>query len=122
MACFIAPTILAVIVSIIRRLFKSVSEKVNLGLLEAMLWGGAALLAFEHLWHGEIVPWPPFLTAMSSPTEWATALHEIATAGVAMSIAVTATWGAIVLVQRHLMKAPRVQSIAIEKQIVKTAQ
>ncbi|MBR6503754.1 MAG: hypothetical protein IKT15_02125, partial [Firmicutes bacterium] len=27
-----------------------------------MLWGGAALLAFEHIWHGEVVPWFPFLT------------------------------------------------------------
>ena len=31
--------------------------------LNNMLWGGTTLLAFEHLWHGEITPWFPFLTA-----------------------------------------------------------
>ncbi len=31
--------------------------------LSNMLWGGSALLAFEHVWHGEVVPWFPFLTA-----------------------------------------------------------
>ena len=35
--------------------------------LMAMLWGGVLLLAFEHFWHGEIVPFPPFLSAMSNP-------------------------------------------------------
>ena len=37
--------------------------------LSWMLWGGAALLAFEHIWHGEVVPWFPFLTAMSNPAD-----------------------------------------------------
>lgn len=31
--------------------------------LSHLLWGGSALLAFEHVWHGEVVPWFPFLTA-----------------------------------------------------------
>ena len=35
--------------------------------LNNMLWGGTALLAFEHLWHGEITPWFPFLTAAGNP-------------------------------------------------------
>ena len=33
--------------------------------LSYMLWGGVVLLAFEHVWHGEVVPWFPFLTAMN---------------------------------------------------------
>ncbi|WP_440059475.1 hypothetical protein ACSU1N_06720 [Thermogladius sp. 4427co] len=106
MACFIVPSILALIVSVARRLFRSIGERVNLGLLEAMLWGGAGLLALEHLWHGELVPWPPFLTAMKSPEDWAVALHEMSTAGVAMSIAVAAAWGGVVLFQRHLAVRP----------------
>lgn len=57
-----------------------------------MLWGGAALLLFEHVWHGEIVPWFPFLSAMSSPAETAVMLQEIATTGVAMAAIVTVTW------------------------------
>jgi len=122
MACFLAPTALAIIVSIARRVFKGISQKLNLGLLEAMLWGGAILLAFEHLWHGEITPWPPFLTAMKTPEEWATALHEIAVAGTAMSVAVVAMWSGIILVQKYLAKVPEVKRIAVEKQITKTVQ
>ena len=45
MACFLVPTALAIVVSIIRRVAKSASEKIRLGLLEAMLWGGAVFLA-----------------------------------------------------------------------------
>ena len=48
--------------------------------LSHMLWGGSALLAFEHLWHGEIVPWFPFLTASSDPESAGVMLHEMATA------------------------------------------
>lgn len=39
--------------------------------LNNMLWGGTALLAFEHLWHGEITPWFPFLTAAGNPQDTA---------------------------------------------------
>mgnify|MGYP007069974341 CR=1 FL=1 len=45
--------------------------------LSAMLWGGVILLAFEHLWHGEIAPFFPFLTAMSDAASTAEMLKEI---------------------------------------------
>ena len=51
------------------------------------------LLAFEHLWHGEITPYPPFLTAMSSPAATREMLSEMATVGTAMACVVTAAWG-----------------------------
>ena len=35
--------------------------------LANLLWGGAILLAFEHVWHGEVVPFFPFLTAAADP-------------------------------------------------------
>lgn len=60
--------------------------------LRNMLWGGSALLAFEHVWHGEVVPWFPFLTAAGSPEDTAEMLHEMATVGVAMAILVTLVW------------------------------
>ncbi len=60
--------------------------------LSNMLWGGSALLLFEHIWHGEVVPWFPFLTAMSDPADTAEMLREMATAGVAMAALVTAVW------------------------------
>ena len=60
--------------------------------LNALLWGGSALLAFEHLWHGEIQPFFPFLTAAADPAARAEMLHEMATVGVSMSLFVTVAW------------------------------
>lgn len=69
-----------------------------MGWLNKMLWGGTLLLALEHVWHGEVTFTPPFLTAMQNPADTATMLHEMATVGVVMAVAVTAIWGIMVLV------------------------
>lgn len=76
----------------------------KLSWLNNMLWGGSALLAFEHVWHGEVVPWFPFLTAMESPDEAMTMLHEMSTVGVSMAVLVTAAWGVMVLASDVIMK------------------
>ncbi len=60
--------------------------------LTNLLWGGSVLLAFEHVWHGEVVPWFPFLTAAGNPEDAAEMLHEMATAGVSMAVLVTVIW------------------------------
>ena len=105
MACFIVPAAEAAIVTIathvlekkaIQKESKELSvEKVDfapkeplykkLKLLSNLLWGGSALLAFEHLWHGEIQPWYPFLTAAQDAAETQVMLHEMATVGVSMA-------------------------------------
>ena len=64
----------------------------KLGWLCSLLWGGVALLAFEHIWHGEVVPFPPFLTAAADPVSKAEMLHEMGTSGVAMAVLVTLIW------------------------------
>ena len=69
-----------------------------------MLWGGSALLAFEHVWHGEIVPWFPFLTAASDPAEASVMISEMATVGVSMAALVTAVWGVMLLVTNAMEK------------------
>ena len=66
--------------------------------LSNMLWGGAVLLCFEHLWHGEVVPFPPFLTAAADPGETAVMLHEMSTVGVCMAVLITAVWVGMVIV------------------------
>ena len=75
--------------------------------LSSMLWGGSALLAFEHLWHGEIVPWFPFLTAAADPADTAEMLKEMATVGVSMAGLVTAVWlvmvGVSVLIEKKAL-------------------
>ena len=64
----------------------------KLGWLSNMLWGGSYLLAIEHIWHGEIVSWVPFLTALDNQTDIIPMLQEIASVGTAMSICITLIW------------------------------
>lgn len=64
--------------------------------LNRMLWGGSALLMFEHVWHGEVVPFFPFLTAASNAEDAAEMLQEMATVGVSMAVLVTLVWLGIV--------------------------
>jgi len=104
MACFTVPLAEAVVVSTVKTVVKKagcsqkalefIDEKV--GWLEKMLYGGSALLAIEHLYHGEISIYPPFLTALNTPEEIPVMLHEMATSGVGMAILTTAVWGVIV--------------------------
>ena len=72
--------------------------------LNTMLWGGAALLAFEHVWHGEVVPFFPFLTAASNPSDAVEMLHEMSTTGVLMAVLVTVVWIGMVAVSNILEK------------------
>jgi hypothetical protein len=65
--------------------------------LSKMLWGGSALLALEHIWHGEVSLMFPFLTAMKDPSEKAAMFHEMSTVGVTMCALVTAVWFGMVL-------------------------
>lgn len=77
--------------------------------LTRLLIGGAVLLAFEHVWHGEVVPWFPFLTAMSDPADTAEMLHEMATVGVSMAVLITAVWFVMCKVADALVKKPVVE-------------
>lgn len=60
--------------------------------LSNMLWGDSVLLAFEHVWHGEVVPWFPFLTAAGNLQDLSAMLHEMSTIGVSMAALVLAVW------------------------------
>ncbi len=106
MACFIVPAGEAIITTAVQKILEKhqtegsaaadIAQKLKP--LNSMLWGGSALLMFEHIWHGEVAPWFPFLTAMNSPDSTAAMLHEMGTVGVAMAIVVTAAWAAGVAV------------------------
>lgn len=76
----------------------------KLGWLMSMLWGGVILLAVEHMWHGEVVPFPPFLTAMNDPSEIPVMLGEMATVGVGMAVLVTVAWFIVTLVADMAVK------------------
>lgn len=97
MACFLVPATEAVLTTAIQVTAKERARKWKLGWLNTMLWGGVILLAVEHIWHGEVVPWPPFLTAMENPADIPVMLHEMATIGGAMAIVITLTWIVLVI-------------------------
>jgi len=77
----------------------------KLSWLNRLLWGGTILLALEHIWHGEVIPWPPFLTAMKNPADIAPMLYEIATIGVAMATFVTIVWAIMIFIAERKVKA-----------------
>lgn len=101
MACFLAPATAAIITTSIR---KKVASKYHLGWLNTMLWGGVVMLAVEHIAHREVVPFPPFLTAMQNPTDIPIMLKEIATIGTAMTVAVGLMWAVMVLIANKASK------------------
>ncbi|MBR5973985.1 MAG: hypothetical protein IK020_02265 [Clostridiales bacterium] len=124
MACFLVPATEAIVTTIAAKVLakkeknmeihheggsSDIIEKSHfsrkLGWLNNMLWGGAALLALEHVWHGEVVPWFPFLTAASDASSRSEMFHEMATVGVAMAALVTVVWGIMVLVSSRLEKS-----------------
>ena len=78
----------------------------RLGWLSNLLFGGCTLLALEHVWHGEVVPWFPFLTAMNDPADTAEMLTEIGTVGVGMAALVTAIWFVISKTALHIVGRP----------------
>lgn len=106
MACFLVPTGEAIVTTIVQKVeekkenatevsaeaVEKIPFSLKLSWLNKMLFGGAILLAFEHLWHGEVVPFPPFLSAMNDPADTAEMLHEMGTVGVTMAIIITVVW------------------------------
>lgn len=80
--------------------------------LSKLLWGGSVLLAFEHVWHGEVVPWFPFLSAASDPADFIEMLYEMVTVGVAMAVLVTAVWlGMLAVISRMEKREPIAQPV-----------
>jgi hypothetical protein len=94
MACFIVPMSLAIVLGTIR---KKIPESYHINWLVMLLGGGVAALTLEHIAHQEVVLYPPFLTAMNSPSDTAVMLHEMATIGSAMLIACVVIWVAMVV-------------------------
>lgn len=138
MACFLVPATEAVVSTVVTKVVETKEEKAadtsgqqeivpgeeklpfsrKLKWLNNMLWGGSALLAFEHVWHGEVVPWFPFLTAAADPGDAAEMLHEMSTVGVTMAVLVSAVWVGMVAASKLLEKRP-VNTIGISKGVLR---
>lgn len=116
MACFLVPAAQAAVVTVVEKKVAAKDESAGrtrtrggriswarkLQWLTNMLWGGSLLLLFEHVWHGEVVPWFPFLTASADPADTAAMLREMSTVGVGMALLVTAIWGVMVIVAERI--------------------
>ncbi|MFA6804952.1 MAG: hypothetical protein WCR17_03125 [Candidatus Methanomethylophilaceae archaeon] len=101
MACFLVPAAIGVVTTVFR---KKIPEQYHINWLNTMIWGSVLALLVEHIWHGEIVPWFPFLTAMmSDPGDTAAMLYEMGTIGVGMAIAVIAVWAAMVVIYNRFI-------------------
>jgi hypothetical protein len=95
MACFLAPAATAIITTGLK---KKIAPKYHLEWLNTMLWGGVIMLIVDHIANGEIVPYPPFLTAMQKANGISTMLREIITVGGLMTLAIFAVWATMVFV------------------------
>lgn len=115
MACFLVPAAEAAVVSIVEKNTAKPAENGKIALstklkwLRGLLLGGAVLLMFEHVWHGEVVPWFPFLTAMNDPADAAEMVHEMSTVGVCMALLITAVWLIMCRVADHIAARPAVE-------------
>ena len=119
MACFIVPLAETVIASGVKAVLKARQAETpeggasvavesawvrRLGWLPRLGFGGSALLAIEHIYHGEITFVPPFLTAMNSPETTHEMLHEMFTVGTSMALLITAVWAAMCVVAHVTVK------------------
>jgi len=102
MACFIAPMATGIVTTVFR---KKIPAALKIGWLNIMLWGGVVMLAIEHIAHGEVVLYPPFLTAMQNPADIPVMLQELATVGGTMTIAIVVVWIILVAITSRM---PRV--------------
>ena len=140
MACFIVPGTEAVVTTIVTKVLENREKRMDKEKLEKgvtiseirkehfssklkrlnyLLWGGSGLLAFEHLWHGEIKPFFPFLTAAGNPADAAEMLHEMSTVGVSMAVLVTVVWGVITFVTSKMEKQENATEAEVEKGVAK---
>lgn len=130
MSCFVVPAVEAAAVTAVTVVLKHKEKKraaelkkaagetsveregfsKYLAILAYLLWGGVALLIFEHVWHGEVVPWFPFLTGAASAESAAEMVEEMLTVGVTMALLTTAVWGVIVAVMKSVRKRALTES------------
>ena len=124
MACFLVPAAEAIVTTIASKAMNKNSTPASeaeaqitfgskLNWLNNLLWGGSALLAFEHVWHGEVTPFFPFLTA-AAEGETAEMLMEMGTVGVGMAVLVTGVWAGMVLAAKAIAKRPAKEEAAAE--------
>lgn len=130
MACFVVSAAVGVGTAVARHVVKHHEKKLEaagkapvvekfgsdvkwskkLAYLELMLFAGSFVLAIEHIFHGEIIPIPPFFTSATlGPEAVSEMFYEMGTVGVGMLGILLLTWGLGVflvdLIKYHKRKA-----------------
>lgn len=96
MACFLVPTAAAIVTTAVS---KKAPEGCHIQWLNSMLWGGVVMLAVEHVTHGEIVLYPPFLTAGLPEV-----FPEMIRVGIPMTLSIFMIWGIMLAVAARVSK------------------
>ena len=135
MACFTVSAVAAIGVGVARHIVKHHENKLELAnrvpevdkfgsdtkwstklaYLETALFAGSFLLAGEHIIHGEVVPFPPFLTATETAEGTMEMLQEMGTVGVAMLGIIVAFWAIGVFVV-DLVKYRKRKALKVNKE------
>ena len=117
MACFTVPLATAAVATTVKSTLPETAKRnpfiAKLGWLGNMMFGGSFLLAIEHVYHGEIIFTPPFLTAVKDGNT-SEMLHEMATRGVAMAVLLGVVWVAMVAISTLGERAGRSQLAGVE--------
>ena len=117
MACFTVPLATAAVATTVKSTLPETAKRnpfiAKLGWLGNMMFGGSFLLAIEHVYHGEIIFTPPFLTAVKDGNT-SEMLHEMATRGVAMAVLLGVVWVAMVAISTLVESAGRSQLAGVE--------
>ena len=107
MACFIAPMGVGIATTVFR---KKIPETLKISWLNIMLWGGVIMLTIEHIAHGEIMLFPPFLTAMQTPSTIPVMLQEMAIVGGIMTLVIVSIWLVMVYIHLKITRHVKVQT------------
>lgn len=102
MACFITPLATGIVTTVFR---KKIPAALKISWLNMMLWGGTIMLIIDHLINGELLFYPPFLTAMQNPADIPVMLQEVAVVGGLMTIGIVLVWIILVAITS---RTPRV--------------
>lgn len=134
MACFVVSAVAGIGTAVARHIVKHHEKKLELegkevdtskfgsdikwskklAYLELTLFSGSAVLAVEHIFHGEVTPFPPFLTAAANAEDTIEMLQEMGTVGVAMFATLVAVWAVGVLIADFVKFRKRKASVALE--------
>ena len=90
----------------------------KLGYLELALFAGSFVLAIEHILHGEVIPYPPFLSK-ATPDQVGEMFQEMGTIGVAMAAILIVAWAVGVFVVDYFKFKKRAAKAKLAEESVK---